>query len=69
LRGATGESGIDERKLPLEEPDFRESGNHIGFYISLDSQEKTNADLFLFLGKPARSSKSQPAENQWKRRC
>jgi hypothetical protein len=51
LRGATGESGIDERKLPLEEPDFRESGNHIGFYISLDSHEKTILTYFLFSWK------------------
>jgi hypothetical protein len=51
LRGATGESGIDEGELPLEEPDFRESGNHIDFYISLDSHEKTNPDLFLFSWK------------------
>jgi hypothetical protein len=48
LRGENRGSGIVERELPHEEPDFRESGNHICFYISLDSHEKTNPDLFFW---------------------
>ena len=54
--------------MPLEEPDFRESGNHTCFYISLDSHEKTNPDSFFYFVKDKFPEQSQPAEKQLTRR-